>query len=153
MLGASGAGLECLEFDTCLKYDREVGDRLARVAQVLRFCSSTLKVLRFAKIGRVYIEEDCDDDYWERLQLQWADVLAGVSSCRELQVLRLPSTWIEPLLLPAGYRLRQPHNPRRNRFPTTPLFPPDAGVMGLPALATLKVTLDSRRSIGGGRRR
>jgi hypothetical protein len=82
----------------------------------------------------------------ERLRVEWAELLAGVSACRELEALELPYIEVEPLFPPstAFPRLTQLLilDYERDR-------PPDAGMMGLwelmasgwlPALAKLDVT-------------
>jgi hypothetical protein len=96
-LGASGARLERLEvkFPTDFKH---VGDGLVHVAQALRCCSAKLE--RFVPLTSesesLQVGEGAEDGDFEtrieRLRVQWADVLAGVSACRELQVLVLPYT-------------------------------------------------------------
>jgi hypothetical protein len=94
-------------------------------------------------------------DQEQRLREQWAEVLAGVSICRELEVLVLPtSVKVEPSFPFDAAFGRLTHlemaDPKRKRSP-------GAGAMGLwelmasgglPALATLKVVLKGRR-LGG----
>jgi hypothetical protein len=86
----------------------------------------------------------------ERLRVPWAEVLAGVSACRELEVLVIPSIKAEPQFPPgtAFNRLIRLEISDHERGQ-----PPDAGVMGLwelmasgglPALADLSVTLEGR---------
>jgi hypothetical protein len=86
----------------------------------------------------------------ERLRVQWADVLAGVSACRELQVLVLPRIEVEPLFPPGTAFGRLTHLEISDHERE---HPPDAGVMGLwelmasgglPALAKLSVRLEGR---------
>jgi hypothetical protein len=63
----------------------------------------------------------------ERVRVQWAGVLAGVSVCRELRLLSLPSISMEPLFLPgtAFARLNE-----LRMFTYKRERPPDAGMMG-----------------------
>jgi hypothetical protein len=119
MLGASGARLDRLEV---LPSDFEdIGDGLVHLAQALRCCSPTLKASFSAATGNPsYAEPSCrtDEDYAarvERLRVQWADVLAGVSACRELQVLVLPASRSSPCSRPA---LPSPASPT-SRYPIT----------------------------------
>jgi hypothetical protein len=153
VLGASGAKLDRLELRIPVDHE-ELVEALVHVAQVLRCCPPTLKefVLKTGEV--VYDEYDDESDEYkaqvERLRVPWADVLAGVSACRELEVLVLPRIKGEPLF-PAGTAFgRLTHleisDQKRGQ-------PPDAGVMGLwelmasgglPALAKLSVTLEGR---------
>jgi hypothetical protein len=80
------------------------------------------------------------------MRVQWADVLAGVSACRELQVLVLPEIVLEPLFPPGTAFGRLTH---LETCDDEREHPPDAGVLGLwelmasgglPALAKLSVT-------------
>jgi hypothetical protein len=151
MLAASGAGIERLKLDMGLEYQFawRVDERLVHVAQALRCCSRTLKTFSLDKRLWVGVEYKADcADAWERLRVQWADVLSSMSTCRELEVLELPSIGVEPLFPPGTAFARLTHlqicDSRRED-------PPDAGVMGLwelmasgglPALATLKVMLE-----------
>jgi hypothetical protein len=154
MLGASGARLERLEIILPNEL-RAIGDGLVHVAQALRCCSSTLKDLFLTmwagdRIIYLYDEEEDHASQVERLRVQWADVLAGVSACRELQVLVLPHPGVE-FLFPSGTafaRLTHLEIGEAERE-----HPPDAGGMGLwelmasgglPALAKLSVRPDGR---------
>jgi hypothetical protein len=68
-----------------------VGDGLVRAAQALHFCSPTLKGFLLAKYIDVR-ENNREQDYVnprELVRVQWANVLAGVSACRELDTLVL----------------------------------------------------------------
>jgi hypothetical protein len=102
MVEASGARLERLEILLPPAFE-DIGDGLVHVAQALRCCSPTLKGFVLSMGGYSmflrYEDEDCEAQM-ERLRAQWTDVLAGVSACRELQVLTLPDTEIEPLFPP-----------------------------------------------------
>jgi hypothetical protein len=150
VLGASGARLDRLEvkIHTSLKY---LGNGLIHVAQALRCCSSTLKVfLTWTDDNLILIDQDAEDraEQVERLRVQWADVLAGLSTCRELQYLLLPYVEVEPLFPPNttfGRLTNLEISPHQREQP------PDAGAMGLwelmasgglPALIKLKVTLE-----------
>jgi hypothetical protein len=161
MLGASGARLDRLEV-TLPKDVRAIGgDGLVHLAQTLRCCSPTLKgfllgtwdtscihIIR----GNLFAHEYADQV--EELREQWQEVLAGVSACRELQVLVLPRIKVEPLFPPGTTFGRLTHleigdHKRQD--------PPNAGVLGLwelmasgglPALAKLKVLFEGRR-VGG----
>jgi hypothetical protein len=152
MLAASGARLDRLEMLVPANHD-EMIKGLVHVASALRCCSPTLKEFLF-KTGYPYGQEDEDSDEGqaqvERLRVPWADVLAGVSACRELEVLVLPSVMAEPLfsLGTAFSRLTHLEISDYERA-----HPPDAGVMGLwelmasgglPALAKLYVNLEGR---------
>jgi hypothetical protein len=103
MLGASGARLERLEVVILPEY-QDVGDGLVHVADALRCCSATLQEFRLGACGnytiRIEFEPDDYEDLLERLHVHSADVLAGVSACRELQVLVLPHIEVEPLFPP-----------------------------------------------------
>jgi hypothetical protein len=86
----------------------------------------------------------------ERLRVQWADVVAGVSACRELQVLVLPPIEVEPLFPPGTAFRRLTHLEMSDHAREHPAA---AGVMGLwevmasgglPALAELSVRLEGR---------
>jgi hypothetical protein len=156
MLGDSGAWLECLEINIPLLYEWDVDERLFHVVQALRCFSPTLKDFRLAKapISRESDAEEADQE--ARLRVQWAEVLAGVSACRELEVLQLPLTWIEPLFPPGTAFARLTHleigDSQRKH-------PPAAGVMGLwevmtsgglPALG--QAQSEARRGAVGGSR-
>jgi hypothetical protein len=70
------------------------------VAQALHCCSPTLKVFKLqqsAAPGVAPGEDDEDSGPPEPVRVQWADVLAAVSACRELEVLVLPQIEVEPL--------------------------------------------------------
>jgi hypothetical protein len=155
MLRASRARLERLEVE--VSPDLEcLGDGLVHLAQALRCCSPTLKGFVLGSNNtRVGIHERAQDyaTRVERLRVQWAEALAGMSACRELQVLVLPYIDVEPLFPPgaAFHRLTHLEISAYKRE-----HPPDAGMMGLwelmasgglPALAKLKVWLEG---LGGG---
>jgi hypothetical protein len=153
MLGASGARLDRLEVLVpdhipstifCLRH----------VAQALRCCSSTIKAFLLATISNVVIscDEDVDDyeDQVEELRVRWTDVLAGVSACRELQLLVLPRIEVEPLFPPGTAFARLTHLEISDYDRA---YPPDAGMMGLwelmasgalPALAKLYVRFEGQ---------
>jgi hypothetical protein len=158
MLVASGARLDRLELILPPKLEA-IGDGLVHVAQDLRCCSPSLKgfllgpeneesILSLNKRSQGYARQVT------RLRGQWMDVLAGVSACRELQVLVLPRIEVEPLFPPGTAFGRLTHleisdHERVHR--------PDAGVLGLwelmasgglPALAKLKVTIEGGRLFG-----
>jgi hypothetical protein len=152
MLGASGARLERLEI--LLPDDFEdIGDGLVHLAQALRCCSPTLKHFFLGTPDNQCLRVQFPThhpDRVERLRVQWADVLAGVSTCRDLQVLVLPWLEVEPLFPPGTAFDRLTHleicDHRREHAP-------DVGVMGLwelmasgglPALAKLRVRLEDR---------
>jgi hypothetical protein len=150
MLEASGARLDRLEVYIPHFFER-LGDGLVHLAQVLRCCSPTLKSCSISVGFLSTLHADPLVEEEERLRVQWADVLAGVSACRELQVLKLPSIKVEPLFPPGTAFARLTHleicdHERQH--------PPVAGVMGLwevmasgglPALAKLSVRLEGRR--------
>jgi hypothetical protein len=142
-LRASGARLDRLEI-TIPEHVEHIGDGLVDVAQALRCCSPTLKVFRLATSGGSFKVSAASK---ELLREQWADLLGGVSACRELEVLTLPTVFCEPLFPPGTTfaRLNNLEISEQGRGPRS-----DAGVMGLwelmtsgglPALAKLKVTL------------
>jgi hypothetical protein len=154
MIGASGARLDRLKFDIFpVPFLPEGDERLADVAQLLRCCSPTLKMLEFAEdtyIGFAIRTDDkpAEQEQKARLRAQWPDVLAGVSHCRELEVLRLPVTSVEHLFPPGTTFARLTHLEisycKREH-------PPGIGVMGLwelmasgglPALVKLTLTLE-----------
>jgi hypothetical protein len=151
ILGASGARLECLEVLIAPKVE-DIGERLVHVAQALRCCSPTLKgFLLSTEPQTLEVDEELDgEDYAdqvERLRMQWADVLASVSACHELQVLVLPSIEVKPLF-PPGTAFGRLTDLQMSDYKSQD--PPDAGVMGLwelmasgglPALAKLSVML------------
>jgi hypothetical protein len=147
MLGASGAGLERLEVEipSSIGY---LGDDVVHVTHALHACAPTLT--------RFFLEMDdtrCAYEYevLERFRVQWAELLAGVSACRELQVLVLPDIEFEPLFPPGTAfahltKLKMTDHEREHP-------PDDAGGVGLwelmasgglPALAQLSVRLEGR---------
>jgi hypothetical protein len=150
MLGASGARLEHLEVHTPFKSEY-VGEELVHVAQALRCCSATLK--EFVYSSGSEDREGANDDKqarMQRLRVQWADVLAGVSACRELQVLVLPVIEVESVFPPGTSFARLSHL----SICDFGREPPKAGVVGLwelvasgglPALAKVFVSLEGRR--------
>jgi hypothetical protein len=145
VIGASGAKLERLEVKVP-GGPGGVGDWFSHMASALRVCSPTLKVFLLLTPKRA----SCTDGLGqrERLRVQWADVLAGVSACRELQVLVLPRTGFEPLFPPSTVFDRLTHlevsDYERERRPSTGV----EGLWelmasgGLPALAKLSMRLD-----------
>jgi hypothetical protein len=147
MLGASGARLERLEI--CIPPPSEaIDDGLVHVAQALRRCSPTLKDFRLATWAQDVNQDNPDQA--ERLRVQYADMLAGVSACRELQVLVLSYIMAEPLFPPDTAFARLTHleisDYERQHSP-------GAGMMGLwelmasgglSALAKFSVRLEGR---------
>jgi hypothetical protein len=152
-LGASGATLDRLE--VLIPRDFEViGDGLVHVAQALRCCSPSLTVfcLKAHHHDRIRVEPDSEDSVQrlERLRVQWADVLAGVSACPELQMLLLPKIVMEPTFPPGTAFGRLTHLEISDYERK---HPPDAGVVGLwelmasgglRALAQLNLNLDGQ---------
>jgi hypothetical protein len=157
LLRASDTRLERLEVKITGELDSERFDHglewLVRLTQAVRHCSPTLKCFRLESGDggefTMYPDEESVTQE-ERVRVHWADVLAGVSSCRELQVLILPFIPLEPLFPPGTVfgRLTRIEIIDRGRE-----HPPDAGVMGLwelmasgglPALTELKVWLEKR---------
>jgi hypothetical protein len=158
MLEASGARLERLEVIIQRASDdsESIGEGLVHLAQALRYCSPTLKSLLLVSsdfIPILAVRAGCrrndeggpNSRRVEHLRVQWADVLAGVSACRELQVLVLPDIEVEPLF-PRGTAFARLTQLKMSDYRRE--HPPDAGVMGLwelmasgglPALATLSV--------------
>jgi hypothetical protein len=153
MLDASGATLEHLEVQTSPDFEI-IEDQLVNLAQVLCCCSPTLTEFHlgtwFRKTLQVMMEFDPVDyaGLVDRLHAHWPVLLAGVSSCRELEVLMLPRVVVEPLFPPgtAFHRLTHLEICDHERGQ-----PPGAGVVGLwelmasgglPALAKLKVSLE-----------
>jgi hypothetical protein len=145
MLETSGARLDRLEVALPPTFDA-TGDGLIHLAQALRCCSPTLR--GFHLNGFIAPRFDAPDraDQMERLRVQWTDVMAGVSACRELQVLVLPYIEVEPLFPPGTAFRRLTHLAMWDHERE---HPPDAGVMGLwemvasgglPTLAKLKAT-------------
>jgi hypothetical protein len=174
MLEASGARLDRLEVLIPSNF-KALGHGLAHVAKALHSCSTTLKGFLLSTgyqgaLSAILDNEkyDCDsgdsritrsegsDDIRaakERLRVQWADVLLGVSACRQLHVLALPEITIEPLFPPLP--------PPADFSCLTHLeicdhereHPPDDGQMGLwelmesgklPALTKLSVRFEGR---------
>jgi hypothetical protein len=162
MIVASGARLNRLEIPIEGFFGRR-DDGLAHVAKALHCCSATLEDFRPSSLGlyfkksRIGLPGDRDDrDEVERSRTQWANVLAGVSSCRELEVLVLPRVDIEPLF-PLGTAFHRLTHLQMFVVGGERERPPDAGVVGLwelmasgglPALAKLKIRL--RGTWGGG---
>jgi hypothetical protein len=161
MLGAGAVRLKCLELMVPENYS-SIGDGLVHVAQALRCCSPTLKgfLTSTGLYGPLDVDELDDDgeaideeDYAsqvERLRVQWRELLAGVSACRELQVLGLPRMYLEPFFPPGTAFARLTHLEISDHERE---HPPDAGVMGLwelmasgglPALAKLSVRFEGR---------
>jgi hypothetical protein len=154
MLGASGARLERLELTIAWQYEF-LGDGLVHVAQALRCCSPTLKALHIASDADDQLVCDSEaEDYEDQkalLRVEWTELLAGVSACRELQVLKLPAYVEAESLFPPGTAFpRLTHLEIGDDAREHPL---GAGgvelweVMasgGLPALANLWVTLEGR---------
>jgi hypothetical protein len=158
MLEASGATLECLELNIPCSF-RSLGDGLVHLAQALRVCSPTLKSFRLSAVdadgddlGKYAGDPDREGyaDRVERLRVQWTDLLAGVSTCRELEVLELLPVEVKPVFPPgtAFARLTE-----LKVVDYEPEHPSDGGVMGLwevmasggmPALAKLTVRLQGR---------
>jgi hypothetical protein len=153
MLGASGARLDRLELHIPYKFEA-IGDGLLDLAQALRCCSPTLKafILRTSADSCIRIDPSVQDhaSQMERLRVEWAGVLAGVSACRELEVLVLPRIEVEPLFPPGTAFGRLTHLEISDHARE---HPPGAGMMGvwelmasggLPALAKLSVRLEGR---------
>jgi hypothetical protein len=99
VLGASGARLERLEVSLLSDaYTRD--DPLSHLAKAVRCCSPTLKDLRLAA-GRFLVPQGEDfTRECERFGEDWAGLLAGVSTCCELEVLVLPNFYFVPLFPP-----------------------------------------------------
>jgi hypothetical protein len=151
MLEASGARLKRLHLHVPTEF-ADMVDGLMHVAQALRCCSPTLKNFclstGFGTLGIAEIIDDLEAQS-ERLRLQWADVLAGMMSCRELEFLALPDV-LEPLF-PHGTvfaRLthlqltdhQREHHPGAGEITLWELMASG----GLPALSSLAVKLDGR---------
>jgi hypothetical protein len=162
MLGASGARLERLEVPVPSDFEY-MGDGLVHVAQALRCCCPTLKRFRLSAHQKsIYVRRGSNDYYGQvkRLRVQWDDVMAGVSACRELEVLVLPPfdlipREIEPLFPPGTAFDRLTH---LEIFDHQRWHVSDAGAMGLwevmasgglPALAKLRLRIeDCIRRVG-----
>jgi hypothetical protein len=151
ILGASGARLERLEVHIPFDFDEKLGDGLVHLAQALRCCSPTLKAFLFKPENgylRVASETEDYEAQEERLRVQWWELLAGVSACRELQVLILPYIEVEPLFPPGtafGHltsleisAYKQEYTPAAGRVGLWELMASG----GLPALAKLLVGLN-----------
>jgi hypothetical protein len=154
MLEASGARIERL--DVCLPPNKYLGNGLVHVAQVLRCCAQTLKGfcsppdIRSSFRSRAGTRtEPRTLSGVDRLREQWAGVLAGVSACRELQVLVLPRIKAEPVFPPGTAFGRLTHLQISDHWPDR--VREDAGVVGLwelvasgglPALAKLSVRFE-----------
>jgi hypothetical protein len=121
------------------------------VAQALRCCSPTLKAFELGRSGTINATGRPSDVRSEWLRAQWADVMASVSTCCELEVLVLQPIEVETLFPPgtALARLTQleicdyeQENP--------PAVAEGTGLWelmasgGLPALAKLKVMVTGR---------
>jgi hypothetical protein len=157
MLEASGARLERLEVPIPWEFE-DVGDGLVHLAQALRCCSPTLKRFGLSSDGGSISVKSTSPDYGdqvERLRVQWADVLAGVSACCELQVLKLLHIEVEPMeiefLFPPGTAFARLTDIEISHYKRD--HPPEAGAMGLwelmasgglPALAKLRLRLEDR---------
>jgi hypothetical protein len=149
MLAASGAGLDRLEIILPTPLNATC-DGLVHLAQALRCCSPTLQgFLLTTQSASLHIQGEPGNlaSQVERLRVQWADVLAGVSACRELQVLVLPHSAREPLF-PRGTAFgRLTHLEISSTGGATLLGPGGMGLWelmmsgGLPALAKLSVML------------
>jgi hypothetical protein len=154
MLGASGAALERLEIGLPHNFDA-VGDGLVYLAQALRCCSPTLKSFHLsAQEGMILVDPE-DFRAWrstaERLRVQWAELLAALSACRELQVLVLPDIQVEHCFPPGSVFNSLTHlDISVYEDEDEDEDAPDAHGVGLwevwasgglPALAKLKVTL------------
>jgi hypothetical protein len=154
MLAASGAQLECLEVILSSNF-KHIGDVLVYVAQALRCSSPTLKEFLLKTwnteaLGCFKTAAENYDGQVERLRVQWADLLAGLSACRELEVLVLPRIETVSLFPPGTAFGRLTHLEISDQERE---HPPDAGMMGLwelmasgglPALAKLSVRLEGR---------
>jgi hypothetical protein len=153
MLEASGARLDRL--DVILPFYFEyIGDGLVHLTQAVRCCSPSVRSFRFATDDWEILQMDDEaEDYAsqvERLRVHFTEVMAGVSACRELEVLVLPRIEVEPLFPPGTAFGRLTHLQISDHERG---HPPAAGVMGLwelmasrglPALAKLSVRLEGR---------
>jgi hypothetical protein len=147
MLVASQARLLRLEVFLWY-YIGAIGDALIHLLEVVRCCSPALKdfylTLRDGNPFHAYRDEPDGAIQLERLHTQWAEVLADVSTCRELEVLVLPRVKAEPLF-PLGSTFARLTHLEISDYERE--HPPDAGMMGLwglPALAKLSVRLEGR---------
>jgi hypothetical protein len=155
MLEASGARLDRLEIK--LPFDcEEIGDGFTHLAEALHLCSPTLTALELSTEGQLYFRPEAlsYESKVERLRVHWADVLVGVSACRELEVLSFPNIIVETRFPPGTVfgRLTQ-----LKIYDCQREHPPDAGGMGLwklmasgglPVLAKLTASLPEGE--GGG---
>jgi hypothetical protein len=153
MLEASGARLDRLEMFLPGDFE-EYNEELVYLAQVLRCCSPSLRglLLGTCNVDPEYdpSETDLSASDVERLRGQWADVMAGVSACRNLQVLVLPNVFLESLFPPGAALCRLTHLEIVDYVGENP---PDVGARGLwalmasgglPALTKLSVELAGR---------
>jgi hypothetical protein len=153
MIEASGARLDRLEVILPIEFEY-IGEGLVHLAQVFRVCSPTLKGLLLdiydSELLQIHDEAEDYADQVDRLRVQWAEVMAGVSACRELEVLALPRIKVEPLFPPGTVFARLTHLEISDHERE---HPPAARVMGLwdlvasgglPALAKLSVRLEGR---------
>jgi hypothetical protein len=158
-LGSSGARLDRLEIMTCDDFTC-LGDGLVHLAQALRCCSRTLRAFYLGtsddftdwNCGALHVPDEAEDyaGQVEELRAQWGDLVAGVSACRELEVLVLPYVEVEPLFPPGTAFDRLTHLEVSDHERE---HPPDACVVGLwelmasgglPALVKLSVRLEGR---------
>jgi hypothetical protein len=151
MLAASGAALDTLRIELPPDF-RHIDDGLVHVAQALHYCSRTLKSFHLSAGEGVILERADYEAQAEQLREQWAEVLTGVSTCRQLEVLELPTFFKTEPLFPLGAAFdRLTHleivDCERDRLP-------DADVMGLwevmasgglPALTKLCLILEGNR--------
>jgi hypothetical protein len=153
MLGVCGARLDRLEV-IIPPWFTISGDGLGNIAEAVRYCSTTLKSFRLLAEraeGVVYVvnaDAEESDEQETRLRVQWAEVLAAVSSCRELEVLFLPYIEVEPLF-PLGTVFGRLTHLEIHAYAGE--RPPETGAMGLwelmasgglPTLAKLRVRLE-----------
>jgi hypothetical protein len=154
MLGASAARLDRLEV-LIPTVQGGLGDGLVHVAKSLRYCSQSLKGLHLdtCLIGVSGEREDYTAKS-ARLRVEWADVLAGVSACRELRVLVLPPYIDAEPVFPKGTAFG--HLAHLDICDYKRERPSGEDVMGLwelmasgrlPALATLRVTLRTQEGV------
>jgi hypothetical protein len=150
MLEASGARLERLQMYIPCEYEGVDDVILAHMAKILHCCSPTLEGFYLGTGLGWFSFDEKEQDHAERVGVMWADVLAGVLSCRELQVLVLPPIRIEPSFPPGTAFARLTHLEISDYERE---HPPDAGVMGLwelvasgglPALTKLSLMLVGR---------